>query len=454
MLIAGDIGSTFTKMIGVTEAGDLLGAVRVPTSRENLTLGVDQAREELLQLADAGTAVGDLTLSSSAGGGLRVVVLGVEPSLTLAAGLRAGATAGARIVAAYGAGESAVETEDRFLAVEPDIALLTGGTEGGDERGIVAHAEALRRLAPGLPVVVAGNGSAATAVVEALGNGREVRCVDNLMPRIGELTAEAAQEAIRTLFLDRVIGHGRFASASEISRSIRMPTPAAVLAATEAMADAAASEEKSRPMVVDVGGATTDVHSALPVEANEQAYVNTGLRDDRLTRTVEGDLGLRENAPAILEAAATVGYRDEEIRPLVEPAARRAADRAFVPIDETERRVDRKLAEMASAVAIFRHAGRLRTVVTSEGTTFRKDGRDLRQAGCAIATGGIFSHAEGAGAIVQMALERIRQRAGLVPAELRVLVDRRYLLWAIGLLSGDHPAAARGLMRAVLEGSG
>ena len=96
-------------------------------------------------------------LSSSAGGGLRVAVLGLEPALTLAAGLRTSATAGARIVATYAAGELAGVTSERFHDASPDLALLTGGTNGGDTAGMVEHAQSLRRLAPGLPVVVAGN---------------------------------------------------------------------------------------------------------------------------------------------------------------------------------------------------------------------------------------------------------------------------------------------------------
>ncbi|HEY1854906.1 MAG TPA: glutamate mutase L [Solirubrobacterales bacterium] len=454
MLVVGDIGSTFTKMILVTEEGELLGSVRAPTSRENLSAGVDAARERLAAAVGGRAEEAELILSSSAGGGLRVAVLGLEPALTLAAGLRTSATAGARIVASYGAGESGRESSESFAAAQADIALLTGGTDGGDEAGIVGHAEALKALAPGLPVVVAGNRTACSAVLEALGNDREVRCVGNVMPRIGELSAEGAQAEIRALFIDHVIGHGRFASASEVSQSIRMPTPAAVLAATEAIADAALSEETLRPVVVDVGGATTDVHSALPVEASGGAYVNTGLGDARLTRTVEGDLGLRENAPAILEAALLAGHPDAEIRPLAAPAARRAANRAFVPAEEQERQVDRRLAGIATEIAVFRHAGRLRTVVTSEGTTFRKDGRDLREATCAIATGGIFAAAEGAASIVEGALARVRERGGLVPPRLPVRLDRHYLLWAVGLLAAEHPEAAAGLVRTALEGSG
>lgn len=454
MLVVGDIGSTFTKMIGVSEAGELLGSVRVPTSREDLAGGVLHARERLVAAAGNGAGESDLILSSSAGGGLRIVVLGLEPALTLAAGLRTSATAGARIVASYGAGETRAETSAGFAAVEPDIALLTGGTDDGDDEAILGHAEALRTLAPELPVVVAGNHAARERVREALGEDRVVRCVDNVMPRVGEVRAEAAQAEIRSLFVEHVIGHGRFASASQLASSIRMPTPAAVLAATEAIGESAEAEQTRHPVVVDVGGATTDVHSSLPLDASTHAYVRTGLEEGRLTRTVEGDLGLRENAPSVLEASTLAGYSQEEIEALAEPVARRAADRAFVPEEEAERRVDRRLAEIATEIAIFRHAGRLRTVVTEEGAALIRDGRDLRAATCVIATGGIFAQGEAAGEIVEAALDRVRASGGLVPPDVPVRVDRPYLLWAVGLLSGEHPEVARGLLRTVLGGEG
>ncbi|MFN8215532.1 MAG: glutamate mutase L [Solirubrobacterales bacterium] len=452
MLVVGDIGSTFTKMVGVSESGELLGSVRVPTSREDLAGGVARARERLVAAAGRAAGEADLILSSSAGGGLRIVVLGMEPALTLAAGQRTSATAGARIVASYGAGETAAATSAGFAAAQPDIALLTGGTDGGDAKTIVEHAEALRTLAPGLPVVVAGNRAAQPRVREALGEGRVVRCVDNVMPRVGELRPESAQAEIRSLFVEHVIGHGRFSSASELASAIRMPTPAAVLAATAAIGESAAHGEARFPVVVDIGGATTDVHSALPLDPSAHAYVATGLAESHLTRTVEGDLGMRENAPGVLEAAALGGLPREELAGLEEPVARRAADRAFVPADEAEREVDRRLAEIAAEVAVLRHAGRLRTVLTDEGAALIRDGRDLRPATCFIATGGVFAHAAAPARIVETALARVRGSGGLVPASVPVRVDRDYLLWAVGLLARDHREAALGLLESVLGG--
>jgi uncharacterized protein (TIGR01319 family) len=452
MLLAGDIGSTFTKMVGVSEGGELLTVVRVPTDREDLAAGVFDARDRLLAATGEPAEDAQMILSSSAGGGLRVAVLGLEPALTLAAGLRASAGAGARIVAAYGAGAIDSETASELAASQPDIALLTGGTDGGDDAAILGHAEALRDLMPGLPVVVAGNRSARDQVKDVLGNGRVVRWVDNVMPRVGEVSAATAQTEIQSLFVDHVIGHGRFASTSQLGDSIKMPTPAAVLAATRFLAERSEWPGTECPVVVDVGGATTDVHSDIPLDPSEPAYVQTGLAAERLTRTVEGDLGLRENAPSIVEAARREAGGAADLDSLVEPAARRARDRAFVPDGGEEGEVDRRLAAIAVEIAVLRHAGRLRTIVTDEGASMRKDGRDLRKATCLVATGGIFSGEDGPENVVTAAIAGVREAGGLVPAELPVLLDRRYLLWAVGLLSDDHPEAAGGLLDTALGG--
>ena len=372
--------------------------------------------------------------------------------MTLAAGLRASAGAGARIVASYGAGAIDSETASDLAAAQPDIALLTGGTDGGADGAIVGHAEALRDLMPKLPVVVAGNRSARERVEDVLNNGRVIRWADNVMPRVGEVSATTAQAEIRSLFIDHVIGRGRFASASPLGDSMEMPTPAAVLAATRATAERSEAPETACPVVVDVGGATTDVHSDIPLDPSEPAYVQTGLPAERLTRTVEGDLGLRENAPSIVEAARREAGGSADLDPIVEPAARRARDRAFVPEGGEEREVDRQLAEIAIEIAVLRHAGRMRTVITDEGASMRKDGRDLRKATCVVATGGIFSGEDGPADVVTSALARVREAGGLVPAELPVLLDRQYLLWAVGLLSEDHPEAAQGLLDTALGG--
>lgn len=445
VIVLGDIGSTFTKLAGVGSGGELLARASVPTTHEDLAAGVERARALLaLKLGGRPAPRDNLMLSSSAGGGLRVVVLGYERDLTVTAAMRVSATAGARIVGVYTDREFAAETVEGFSARAADLALLTGGTDGGDEQSIIHNAETLARLAPELPVVVAGNRAASAQVRRALRNGRPVEFVSNVMPRVGELAGESAQIAIRRIFIERVIGHGRLASASSVAGAVRMPTPAAVLAGAEVVASLGATRAPLRaPVVVDIGGATTDVHSVIPESEPSRGYVSSGLPDAVVTRTVEGDLGLRENAEALVGAAIREGCLDqEEAVHLRCVAEHRRTVRGYVAADAPELAADERLAGLATVISVLRHAGVLRTSLTAAGAVLERTGRDLRQASCVIATGGVFEHSRRAGAVVAAALAEVHTRGGLISPEMPVLVDRSYLLWAVGLLSADRPGAA------------
>ncbi len=448
--MVGDIGSTFTKLVGVSRAGQVLGSVKAPTSRDDIAAGVGRATALLSEKLGGEGSLPDPSLSSSAGGGLRVAVLGLEPALTLAAGLRTSATAGARIVATYAAGELAGMTRERFEAAAPDLALLTGGTNGGDTAGMVEHAQSLQRLAPALPVVVAGNEDAQRSVRTILGSERVVSFTGNVMPRVGEVEGGPAQQEIRKLFVEHVIGRGRFSSAAPIARAIRMPTPVAVLQAAKTLAALGGPALLRRPVVVDVGGATTDVHSVIPVDPGERAYVTDGLPEERVSRTVEGDLGMRENALSLVEAARRDGFSSQTVDDLGPAAERRSAERDFVPADAHDREIDDRLAEVATTIALRRHTGVLRTVLTPTGAVLRKTGRDLRSATCVIATGGVFAHSSRAGEIVRAAVRAVHEQGALVAPDVPVLVDRSYLLWAVGLLRAEHPDTAERVVRAAL----
>jgi uncharacterized protein (TIGR01319 family) len=442
--IIGDVGSTFTKLVGVdTGTAEIVASARSPTSRTDIEAGVERARSNLLRAFPPGAAPSGMTMSSSAGGGLRVVVVGFERPLTLAAGLHASATAGARVVATYAREELARETATGFASSGPDIVLLTGGTDGGDTTAVAQNAAALRSLAPGIPVVVAGNADAHREVAAIFRRDRRmVRFAANVMPRVGELNADAAQREIRRLFVEHVIGRGRFAATSQLAKAIRMPTPAAVLCAARVLA-ANGSEPLQSPVVVDVGGATTDVHSVIAVDPSQRGYATAGLSDQRVTRSVEGDLGMRENAAALVAAAKRARYLDDEEAAQLSPAATLRVDLPdIIPETDLEHEVDERLAELATAIALHRHAGRLQTTLTDGGAVLRKTGRDLRRASCVVATGGVFAHSKSAGEIVAAALRSSKRQGALVNPEVPVFVDTSYRLWAAGLLAGEHPQTA------------
>jgi uncharacterized protein (TIGR01319 family) len=352
LIVLGDLGSTFTKVACVTREGRLLAGAASRTVRGRLAVGYARARDQVLRdlsrrdLVPRGCTAADVEplLCSSAAGGLRLCVVGKEPTLTVQAGRRAASTAGARVASYYAAADLPGESAAGFAAAAPDIVLLTGGANQGDRASIVASARQLGRLAPDLPVIVAGNEDAYPQVRQALSGRSVVRFVPNVMPRVGTLAAGPVQEAIRNVFVEHVMGRGRYLSASALAGAVRMPTPSAVLAGARAVAGLGDRYPRlRRPVVIDVGGATTDVHSVI---------------GDGAARTVEGDLGLRENADALLAAGRSSGLVPPDDDSLDDAVSRRRRHRGYLAADDAGAGVDRRLAGLACVLAIERHTGR------------------------------------------------------------------------------------------------
>ena len=176
----------------------------------------------------------------------------------------------------------------------------------------------------------------------------------NIVPRIGVLAPDGARTAIRELFLSHVIGGKHLSSRDDFLAMVQGATPDVVLTGVELLAEVAGDT-----VVVDVGGATTDVHSVVELDPEDAGLSREVVATTRVTRTVEGDLGMRWSAVTTAEAAG----RDD----LADAALRRRADPGFVPVDDAEADVDEELAREAVGLALRRHAGRSKVVVSPEG---------------------------------------------------------------------------------------
>jgi uncharacterized protein (TIGR01319 family) len=448
-----DIGSTFTKAAAVTNDGRLLDHVAMATSHEDLAAGAETAVAGLVGIDPLDAT---LLACSSAAGGLRVAVLGFEPRLTMEAGRRAATSAGARVAAVFG-GILDERQADELRAGKPDIVLLVGGTDGGDRTTILSNARRVRELLPpSVPAVLAGNLDAADeSAVELRAGGRVVRIAPNVLPAVGVIAVDEVQRAIRDVFVDHVIGRGRFPPSSRVAQAILMPTPSAVLAATELLANLAGRDPRLRaPVVIDVGGATTDVHSVIPADSRPVAE-KAPVPELEATRTVEADLGMRESAAALAEAAIEAGHVAAGAEQGLRRAARRRVDdRAFLPVDSEGEGVDRALARFAVGIALTRHAGELRVGLGEGGATIRCTGRDLRAATCIVATGGVFEAARDPGAIIEQALEDALRRRAVVPENLAVFIDHNRVLAPTGLLRARDRSAAESLVVGAFKDGG
>jgi len=411
-----DVGSTYTKACLVDlEAGRLLGRSEVPTtSGTDVLTGLDAAVQALDPAAP-------LYVCSSAGGGLRLAVLGYEALVTAEAGHRVGLSAGAQVVhVAAGPMDGAAVAALR--AARPDVILLVGGTDGGDGEVLLHNARRLAASRLRVPVVVAGNAEVRELAAEVLTERRvPVSVAGNVLPRIGVLDPGPARSAIRQVFLRHVIGGKRLSRGPRFASLVRAATPDAVLAAVELLADATGAGV----LVVDVGGATTDVYSALLPDAESES----GPRRDVAgtlwrSRTVEGDLGVGVGAGGVVAAALAERLAAPEI----------GGGRPFDVV------TDRRLAAVAATVALRRHA---RGHSVGPGHP-RIGGRDLREVRLVVGSGGVLRH--GGGGEVLAAVLGDTAGGWAAPTTARQKIDSDYVLAAAGLLAAEHPKAAAGLL--------
>jgi uncharacterized protein (TIGR01319 family) len=337
---------------------------------------------------------------------------------------------------------------------DPDVVLLTGGTDGGNREVLLEAAEQLAHAWKG-PVVVAGNVDARADVAAILVDNPHV-LADNVVPRIGVLAPESARAAIREMFLAHVIGGKHLSARADFTAMVRGATPDVVLTAVELLARGTAADGTADGagdgtaagtgegigdvVVVDVGGATTDVYSVVDPGESEDVVALTAA-----TRTVEGDLGMRWSAPSTLDAAVDAGFflDSEEHRRRV---AQRHDDPAYLPDGPDEERFDAELAAAAIGVAVRRHAGRAQVRYDAAGGRFvERSGTDLREVELLIGSGGVLRHArDGAARVVD---HLVTEGGWQVPEHPLVTVDTDYVLAPAGLLAERHPAAAHRLLR-------
>ncbi len=441
--VCADVGSTFTKVAAIDlDHGTLLASAAGRTTVDTDVLhGLDGA----VAAAIGSHPPESVDICSSAGGGLRLAVVGYEQLVTAEAGHRVGLSAGARVVH-VAAGRLDRTGVAGLRAARPDVLLLVGGTNGGDTDVLLHNAKRLAAarltaMRQRVPVVVAGNVDARDEVMAVLASASvPAVAADNVLPRIGELSPRSARSAIREVFLRHVIGGKRLSRGPRFASLVRGPTPDLVLSAAELLA----GELGGDLLVVDVGGATTDVYSVVRDDDGPRVVAGTLWH----SRTVEGDLGMRWSAPGVVEAAVTERLlAPDELPGLAQAAQLRAGDPAFLPMTDTDHQAEIRLAQLAAVIAVRRHA---RGELSGTGVDrSRQPRRDLRRVRLLVGSGGVLRHAPGpAAASVLDAVLADHAGGWSLPAAAAVAVDTDYVLAPAGLLAARHPDAALALLRA------
>jgi uncharacterized protein (TIGR01319 family) len=425
------VGSGWVKALGVDASGEPVGAAVHPTTPDDLLSGVRAAAEAVGAVdpvlggrADRGT---ELLACSSAGGGLRLAVVGRERLAATEAGHRVACSVGARVVHVE-AGELDPAGVRAMRASRPDVVLLLGGSGRGRdaERVLLANASRLAKARVRAPIVLAAAPSVRTDAAALLrSTGRTVVVTDTVLPAPGEIVCEPARQALAELLPKHQIGGRGTATTARFRRLVQRCTSEA-LGAGLAELVRVRGVDGGAVLVLDVGSSTTDVYSALPPSRPDGEPEGHRL-------TVEADLGMRITAPGILIEGQSQSLVDPLEADLLMPAVKRLAEETyFVPDDSGSRAEDRRLAALAAVLATRRH--------------LRVAGEPLRRrgVGLVVLTGGVFRQPDSAG----LAAIRDTLRADTVLRELLqgcpVAMDDGYALAPAGLLvAAGRPEAAR-----------
>ena len=437
-----DFGSTFTKAVLLDPAdGSPLANASVPTTVNTDVLdGYRSIRESL---AAQGFPDADEVLAcSSAGGGLRLAVVGYERSVTAEAGHRVGLSAGAKVVQVV-AGPMTTAQVATLRAARPDVILLVGGTDGGNTDVLLHNGSRLAKARLGAAIVVAGNVEVREELASSLGStGRRFVLTDNVLPQIGVINPNGARAAIRQVFLRHVIGGKGLSKGPEFAAMVCAATPDAMLRGVETLAAATDGDV----LVFDIGGATTDVYSVISPEDEDAVLRKDVVPQLWHARTVEGDLGMRWNAAGAAEAA-TVEHLvfGSDLARLRSWAARMEADPAYLPMGAGEVELDLTLARVAALTAVRRHA---------RPSTPGDPARPLARLAHVVGSGGVLRHSPKASQDnVLRAVTSDFAGGWKVPTKARTAVDSEYLLFAAGLLAdadGYGPEVAARVARRVL----
>ena len=464
-VLATDCGSTTTKAI-LIELIDGEYRLRVrgeaPTTveapYEDVTAGVLNAVREVEELSgrtlirdgeiirpqDGDVGVDAYVSTSSAGGGLQVMVVGLVRSMTAESAQRAALGAGAIVmdVLALDDGRRDYERIERMRELRPDMILISGGTDGGEVRKVVEMAELVAaanpqaRLGVGyeLPVIFAGNEDARGPVTEALERATQLTVVDNLRPSMEEENLGPARGEIQELFLQHVMaqapGYPKLIGWTDADI---MPTPAAVGELVQAVAR---REEVDNVVGVDIGGATTDVFSVFDGTFNRTVSANLGMSYSISNVLAEAGIEniLRWVAAHPDPRALGNDIRNKMIRPTT------------IPQQLLGLMVEQAVAREALRLAFEQHkmlaselkgVQRQRDIADAFGAGGAETLVDMMALDMIVGSGGVLSHAPRRSQSAMMMIDAFEPQ-GVT----RLRVDSIFMMPQLGVLSTIHEQAA------------
>ncbi len=451
-VLVAEIGSTTTVVNAFTgldtDSPEFWGQGQAPTSvlEGDVRVGLQGAIDDLCKKKGIDKLEYDEMLAtSSAAGGLKMTVHGLVYDMTAKAAKEAALGAGG-IIHYITAGRLRRTDVAKIKEINPNLILIAGGVDYGERETALDNAELIRSMGLNTPVIYAGNieNQEEMKLIFDEESGQKLYLVDNVYPKIDELNVEPCRKVIQDAFEQHITNAPGMEHVRDMVSGPIIPTPGAVMEATKVLYDCLGDL-----IVLDVGGATTDLHS-VATESDKVARLMISP-EPKAKRTVEGDLGVYVNRMKVIESIG-----EEKLR---EKCAKEGIDmdsvlETYVAIPKTEDEI--KFVEMLTEEAVLkateRHAGALRYIYGPSGRSTVAEGKDLTQVRYIVGTGGALTRLPHRVEIMSEIAKHNETGLKLFPTEhAKILVDNDYIMASLGVLSKNYREAAIKLMEKSLD---
>lgn len=442
-LISIDIGSTYTKgalFIHKENSLEMAEYKNCPTTVNNLMEGFATVLQSLGGMSEDT----EIFFSSSAKGGLKVAAIGLVPDLTLNVAKLTALSAGAKITDVYSYKLSRKDIEQLEQSC-PDIILFTGGTDGGAESYNLHNAKMLAGLGLDCAIIYAGNKFLQPDISKIL-SGKQLYLTENILPELEHPIPEPANRKIRDIFLNKITSGKGLDKISALVNTKPAPTPYSMFEFVKTINKV--SPDFGDFCLIDLGGATTDFYSCVSEDCIPPEVILKGIKEPPVTRTVEGDLGMRINAGAVYEHMEE--FIDNELyengldkKSFAEFLAGFESGENVKAEGEKEFIFDRILAASCCMGSAERHCGYREEMYTAGGKFWIQKGKDLCGIKKIIGSGGFISKNRDFNPEKYMR-RRIDKygRLLLLPESPEYFVDYNYIFPLLANLSFNYPKEA------------
>lgn len=443
-VLVAEIGSTTTVVNAFdhleSEDPVFLGQGQAPTSVKegDVNIGLQAAIEDMkknLHIENEKLEYANMLATSSAAGGLRMTVHGLVYDMTVKAAKEAALGAGANIHLIT-AGKLSKVDMIKLDRIKPNIILIAGGVDYGERETALYNSELIAASDLDIPVIYAGNIAVADDVkliFEAYSKEKNLHLVPNVYPKIDILNIEPTREVIQDIFEKHITEAKGMEKIREMVNGPIIPTPGAVMKASKILKD-----EIGDLVTIDVGGATTDIHSVT--EGTEKVNKILVEPEPVAKRTVEGDLGVFINKRNIVDIIK-IEKLEKELNMTPEDVEKFTNSDIAIPETEEHKRFIERLTKEAVIVSINRHAGGYRTYFGGKSDTLAF-GKDLTAVKWIVGTGGALTRLTAREEILNSISQFNRADKLLPTAEAKILIDNDYIMASLGVLSSLNKEAA------------